>query len=63
MNDNIIKTLFFHNTMFDLKGHTGLNKALYDYLGFLFIYLYVEITTLTYVLMDNISPCLHCQWR
>ena len=29
MNDYIIKTLFFHNMMFDLKGHIRSNKALY----------------------------------
>ena len=32
MNDYIIKTLFFHNMMFDLKGHIRSNKALYVYI-------------------------------
>ena len=32
MNDNKIKTLFFHNMIFDLKGHIMSNKALYVYL-------------------------------
>ena len=32
MNDFIIKTLFFHNMMFDLKGHIRSNKALYVYI-------------------------------
>ena len=32
MNDNIIKTPFFHIMMFDLKGHIRSNKALYAYL-------------------------------
>ena len=32
MNDHIIKTLFFHNMMFDLKGHIRSNKAIYVYL-------------------------------
>ena len=29
MNDNIIKTHFFHNTKFHLKGHIMSNKAFY----------------------------------
>ena len=32
MNDNIIQTPFFHNIIFDLKGHIRSNKALYVYL-------------------------------
>ena len=32
MNDNIMKILFFHNMIFDLKGHMRSNKALYVYL-------------------------------
>ena len=32
MNDYIIKTLFFNNMMFDLKGHIRSNKALYVYI-------------------------------
>ena len=31
MNDNIMKTLFFHNIIFDLKGHITSKKALYVY--------------------------------
>ena len=32
MNDNKIKTLFFHNGIVDLKGHIMSNKALFVYL-------------------------------
>ena len=32
MNDYIIKTLFFHYMMFDLKGHIRSNRALYVYI-------------------------------
>ena len=32
LNDYIIKTLFFHYMMFDLKGHIRSNRALYVYI-------------------------------
>ena len=32
MSDNNIKTIFFHNMIFDLKGHIMSKKAIYVYL-------------------------------
>ena len=58
MNANINKCIFFYKMKYELKDHINALISYEEFVWFLRTFKSCdEITTLTYVLMDNFCPC------